>query len=89
MPYRTRRLNANILYLEPNQFLSLTLVSLTSIIILSSHLLVGLPKGLFPADLPVLILKMLLPSSTLATWCGNINLLDLITLIMLNERHKI
>ena len=38
-----------------------------SILILSSHLRLGLPKYLFPVGLPVNILKALLPSSILAT----------------------
>ena len=38
-----------------------------AILILSSLLRLGLPKGLFPVGLPVKILKALLPSSILAT----------------------
>ena len=33
---------------------------------MSSHLRLGHPKGLFPVDVPVKILKVLLPSSILA-----------------------
>jgi hypothetical protein len=40
---------------------------LRSFLILYSHLRLGLPKGLFPAGMPVEILKALLPSSVLAT----------------------
>ena len=40
---------------------------LWSILILSSHLRLGLPKGLFLVSLPVKILKAFLPSSILAT----------------------
>ena len=40
---------------------------LRSILILSSYLRLGLPKGLFPVGLPVKILKALLTSSILAT----------------------
>jgi hypothetical protein len=47
---------------------------------LSSHLRLGLPKGLFPVGLPVKILKALLPSYILATCSAHLNLLDLITL---------
>ena len=35
--------------------------------ILSSHLRLVIPKGIFPVDVPVKILKGLLPSSFLAT----------------------
>ena len=42
-------------------------ISSRSIPILSSHLRLGLPKGLLPVGLPVKILKALLPSSILAT----------------------
>ena len=52
--------------------------SLNSILTLSSHLPLGLPKGLFPAGLPVNILKALLPSSILATGPAHLSLLDLI-----------
>ena len=38
-----------------------------SILILSSHLQLGLPKGLFPVALPVKILKALLIYSILVT----------------------
>ena len=44
-----------------------------------SHVLqfgVNLPKGLFPVDLPVKILKELLPSSILAIRLAHLNLLD-------------
>ena len=51
-------------YPEPNQPNSLY----WSILILFSHLRLGLPRGLFPAGVPVKILKALLPSSILATW---------------------
>ena len=47
-----------------------------------------LPKGLFPADVLVKILKALLPSCILATWHVHLNLLDLITLFMLGERSN-
>ena len=45
-----------------------------------SHLPLGLPKGLFPVDVPVTILKALLSSSILATRPAYLNLLDLIIL---------
>ena len=56
-------------YPEPNQpkFLVLIPIYLRSILILSSHLRLGIPIGLFPAGLPVKILKAVLPSSILTT----------------------
>jgi hypothetical protein len=61
----------------------------TSILILSSHLRLGLPKDLFPVGLPVKILKAILPSSILATCPAYHNLLDLITLTILGEQYKL
>ena len=46
----------------------------------------GLPKRHFPAGLPVKILKALLPSSILATWPAQFNILDFIILTILGER---
>jgi hypothetical protein len=57
------------------------------ILILSYHLHLGLPKGLFLVDVPVKILEALLPLSFLATWLAHLNILDLITL--LGERYKL
>ena len=59
------------------------------ILILSSHLLLGLPKGLFPVGLPVNILKALLPSFIRATCPAHLNLLDLFTLTILGKRYKL
>ena len=63
---------------QPNS--SLVPISLMSILILSSHLRLGLPKGLFPVGLRAKILKVLLPSSILTACPAHLNLLDLITL---------
>ena len=82
---------SNNSYPEPNQpkLPALIPISSRSILILSSHLRIGLPKGLFPVGLPVKILKALLPSSILATCPAYLNLLDLITLTLLGERYKL
>ena len=69
--------------LQSIQFLAF--ISLKSILILSSHLLLGFPKGLFPVGVPVNILKALIPSSILATCPAYLNFLDLITLTTLGE----
>ena len=68
-------------YPEPNQP-----NSLRSILILSSHLQLGLPTGLFPVVLPVQILKTLLPSCILTNL---LDFLDLITLTILRDRCKL
>ena len=47
------------------------------------HSNIVLPKGIFPVGLPVKTLKVLLPSSTLATCPANLNLLNLITLTIM------
>ena len=64
-------------------------ISSRSILILSSHLRLGLPKGHFPVGLPVTILKELLLSSIQATCPAHLNLLDSFTLIILDERYKL
>ena len=71
-------------YPEPDQ--SNSPISLWYILILSSHLRLGLPKGLFPVSLTVKILKALLLSSILPTWPADLNRLELITLAILGER---
>ena len=71
-----------------NQFLVLIPISLRYIPLLSSHLILDLPKSLFPVSLPVKILEGLLPSSILATFPAHLNFLDLITLTILGERYK-
>ena len=49
----------------------------------SSHLRLGLPKGLFPIGVPVKTLKQFLPSSIPST---HLSILYLITLTILGER---
>ena len=81
---------SNILYPEEStQIPALIPISSRSILILSSHLRLGLPTGLFPVGLHVKILKALLPSSILATCHAHLYLLDLITLTILGERYKL
>ena len=79
MTYETRRFNAGIH----------NLYFLKSILILSSHLRLGLPKGLFPIGVPVKILKALLPSSILVILPAHLSFLNLITLPILGERYKL
>ena len=53
-----------------------------------SRLRLSLPKGFFPVDDPVKMLKALLPSSILPTSAAHLSL-DLITLTILDERYKL
>ena len=81
---------SNNSYPEPNHSPSLIPISSRSILILASHLRLGLPKDLFPVGLALKILKALLPSSILATYPAHLNLLDLITLTnILGDRYKL
>ena len=73
-------------YLEPNQPIP---ISLRSILIWSSYLRLGLPRGFFPVGVPVKILKALLSSSILATRPGPLSHLDLITLALLGEQYRL
>ena len=88
MPYSQGLSNNS--YPEPNQpnYPSLIPISSRSILILSSHLRLALPKGLFPVGLPVKSFKALVPSSILATCPAHLNLLDLIILTISGERAK-
>ena len=59
-----------------------------SIIILSSHLRLGLPNGLFPLGFPTKILYTLLPSSIRATYPAHLIILDFITRTVLGEEYR-
>ena len=54
-----------------------------SILILSSHLRLGLTIGLFPVGLPVTILKAFLPSSILATCPAHLTIKYLTIIIII------
>jgi len=58
-----------------------------SILILSSHLSLGLPKGPFPSDFPTKTLYTPLPSTIRAT-CPALILLDFITRTILGEEYR-
>ena len=62
-------------------------IFLRSILILSSHLSLVLPRGPFPLDLVVKILTALLPYFILATCPAQLNMIDLFILAILGERY--
>ena len=62
--------------------------SCRSILILHSHLHVGLPSGLFPSGFPTLTLYTTLLSPMWATCLAHLILLDFITRTMLGEEYR-
>ena len=59
-----------------------------SILILSTHLRLGLPSGLFPSDFPTKTLYTSLSSPIRATCPAHLILLDFITCTILGEEYK-
>jgi hypothetical protein len=90
MAYGTRRFNVaftrclqlSLSWAESTQLPTMIPISSRSILILSSHLRLGV-------GLPVTILEALLPYSILATCPTHLIFLDLITLTILGERWKL
>ena len=63
-------------------------ISWRSILILSTHLSLGLPSGLFPSGFPTKTLYTTLSSSIRATCPAHLILLDFITSTILGEEYK-
>jgi len=62
--------------------------SLSSVLILSFHMRLGLPSGFFPSRLPTNFLHDILISPMRATFLVHFILLYLITLITVSEAYK-
>jgi hypothetical protein len=76
-------------YPEPDQSTPSHPLSLRSILILSTHLCLGLPSGLLPSGFHTNILYAFLFSPIRATCHAHLIILDLIILIILEEEYKL
>jgi len=73
---------------SPIQSIHLHSTSWRSILILSTHLRLGLPSGLFPSDFPTKTLYTPLSSPIRATCPAHLILLDVITRTILGEQYR-
>jgi len=81
-PYPERNKSMNPVHIFPQYFPRSTLI-------LSSHLRLGLPRGILPSASPTKVLHAFLISPMRALCPVNLILPDLVTLIIFDEQHKI
>ena len=87
--YRThKRRHLSLSWASPIQSIYTHPTSLRSILILSTHLCLGLPSGLLPSGFPTKTLYTPLSSPIRATCPAYLSLLDFITRTILSEEYK-
>jgi hypothetical protein len=85
----TRTLHWSLFWARSIQSIPSHPISLKSILILSTHLRLGLLNGLLPSGFHTNILYAFLFSPSRATCSAHLILLDLIILIILEEEYKL
>jgi hypothetical protein len=85
----TRALHWSLSWASSIQSIAYHPTYLRSILILSTHLSLGLPSSLFPSGSPTLSYKHSFFSPIRATFPAHLILLDLIILIMFGEEYKL